>query len=208
MSDEDTSLAVHVGTVAGTTTAGARGTKDGHGPSKCNSIISNKKKKKKRREAAVDGASTSITIDPTAQPNEKITIVTTTATAAATAANNDYGNESEQVAVDLTLTVPITTMAVTTAAVTTTTRPTAMASIVRRPNASPTVILTMPSIAVTSDAADSGGATTVDAPATKRTCKRTGKIDFVRFDSVETIYKQTDHDEIIQRATIKDEIKK
>lgn len=94
-------------------------------------------------------------------------------------------NECKQV--DVTLTVPMTTTT----------------TFVRRPNASPTV----PSIAVTSVAADPTGTTVV--PATKRACnKRTGKIDFVRFDSVETVYKQTDHDEVILRAAIKDEIKR
>lgn len=38
--------------------------------------------------------------------------------------------------------------------------------------------------------------------------KRATKIDFVRFDSVETIFKQTDQDDIVQRAKIKDEIKR
>lgn len=60
-----------------------------------------------------------------------------------------------------------------------------------------------PSIAVTA----STGATS--AIQTKRaTGKRAAKIEVVRFDSVETIFKQSDHDEIVQRAKIKDEIKR
>ncbi|XP_055319189.1 potassium voltage-gated channel subfamily KQT member 4 isoform X1 [Sitodiplosis mosellana] len=59
-----------------------------------------------------------------------------------------------------------------------------------------------PSIAVTA----STGATS--AITTKRaTGKRAAKIEFVRFDSVETIFKQSDHDDIVQCAKIKDEIK-
>lgn len=60
-----------------------------------------------------------------------------------------------------------------------------------------------PSIAVTA----STGATS--AITTKRTTgKRAAKIEFVRFDSVETIYKQNDHDDIVQCTKIKDEIKR
>lgn len=60
-----------------------------------------------------------------------------------------------------------------------------------------------PSIAVTA----STGATS--AIQTKRVAgKRGAKIEVVRFDSVETIFKQSDHDEIVQRAKIKDEIKR
>lgn len=60
-----------------------------------------------------------------------------------------------------------------------------------------------PSIAVT---ASTG---TTSAITTKRgTGKRAAKIEFVRFDSVETIFKQSDHDDIVQVAKIKDEIKK
>lgn len=60
-----------------------------------------------------------------------------------------------------------------------------------------------PSIAVT---ASTG---TTSAITTKRGGgKRATKIEFVRFDSVETIFKQTEHDEIIQVAKIKDEIKR
>lgn len=75
------------------------------------------------------------------------------------------------------------------------------------PTARTTTILTAaptfqtPTIAVTSTTS------TTSAIATKPS-KRSTKIDFVRFDSVETIFKQTDHDEIIQRAKIKDEIKR
>lgn len=59
-----------------------------------------------------------------------------------------------------------------------------------------------PTIAVT----NSTGSSTIH---TKRaTGKRTAKIEFVRFDSVETIFKQTDHDDVVQRAKIKDEIKR
>lgn len=160
MSDEDTSLAAHIGTVASTTTAIGHCTQDTHGIDKCNSIV---------------------------------------VTAATTSVDNDY-NECEQV--DLPLTIPTTTIAIPTTK-----------SIVRRPDATPTVFLTTPSIAITSVAADTSSATPTIAPTsitstTKRTCKRTSKIDFVRFDSVETVYKQTDHDEVIRRATIKDEIKR
>lgn len=70
-----------------------------------------------------------------------------------------------------------------------------------------TTTFTMPSIAVT--------ATTETSASTSSLSKiggcgkqRSAKIDFVRFDSVETIYRHTDHDEIMQRATIKDEIKR
>lgn len=60
-----------------------------------------------------------------------------------------------------------------------------------------------PSIAVT---ASTG---TTSAITTKRsTGKRAAKIEFVRFDSVETIFKQSDHDDIVQCAKIKDEIKR
>lgn len=60
-----------------------------------------------------------------------------------------------------------------------------------------------PSIAVT---ASTG---TTSAITTKRTTgKRAAKIEFVRFDSVETIFKQSDHDDIVQCAKIKDEIKR
>lgn len=60
-----------------------------------------------------------------------------------------------------------------------------------------------PSIAVT---ASTG---TTSAITTKRGAgKRATKIEFVRFDSVETIFKQTEHDEIVQVAKIKDEIKR
>lgn len=60
-----------------------------------------------------------------------------------------------------------------------------------------------PSIAVT---ASTG---TTSAISTKRTTgKRAAKIEFVRFDSIETIYKQSDHDDVVQVAKIKDEIKR
>lgn len=60
-----------------------------------------------------------------------------------------------------------------------------------------------PSIAVT---ASTG---TTSAIQTKRaTGKRAAKVEVVRFDSVETIFKQSDHDDIVQRAKIKDEIKR
>lgn len=60
-----------------------------------------------------------------------------------------------------------------------------------------------PSIAVT---ASTG---TTSAITTKRGVgKRAAKIEFVRFDSVETIFKQNEHDDIVQVAKIKDEIKK
>lgn len=166
MSDEDASLAVHVGTVA---VVRCTDTQD-----KCNSINN------KSHEKAANCATTSICI-------EKIVdaaIVDTTA-------DDNDSNECKQV--DLKLTIPTSTIAMTT---------------LRRPNASPTVIITTPSIAITSAAADSSDATSALASTTKRTCKRTGKIDFVRFDSVETVYNQTDHDEVIRRATIKDEIKR
>lgn len=176
MSDENTSLAAHVGTVASATTAIGRSTQDSHGTSKCNSIIN-----KKRHEVAHSCATTSTCIGPSTLSKDKIAVAAT---------NNDYNNECEQV--DSTVTIPMTT---------TTT------AIVRRPNLSPTV----PSIAVTSVAADASVATIAPTPitsTTKRTCKRTGKIDFVRFDSVETVFNQADHDEVILRATIKDEIKR
>lgn len=64
-------------------------------------------------------------------------------------------------------------------------------------------IFQTPSIAVT---ASTG---TTSAITTKRsTGKRAAKIEFVRFDSVETIFKQNDHDDIVQVAKIKDEIKR
>lgn len=66
----------------------------------------------------------------------------------------------------------------------------------------PTTTFTMPSIAVTSTAETSTGSLGRSGG------KRSAKIDFVRFDSVETIFTHTDHDEIMQRATIKDEIKR
>lgn len=182
MSDEDTSLVVHVGTVAtaesfdGTSAIG-RCTNDIHGTS----TIINNKRPPGALEMADNCTTTTICIGSTTLSND-ITV------------NNDYNNECEQV--DLTLTIP-----------TSTTRSTTMAAVARRPNPPPTVIFTMPSIAVTSATADSATASPIPAT-TKRTCKRTGKIDFVRFDSVETIYKQTDHDDVIRRAVIKDEIKK
>lgn len=59
-----------------------------------------------------------------------------------------------------------------------------------------------PSIAVTASTGSS-------AITTKRSGgKRATKIEFVRFDSVETIFKQSDHDDVIQCAKIKDEIKR
>lgn len=58
-----------------------------------------------------------------------------------------------------------------------------------------------PTIAVTGS---TGTSTTIQ---TRRTAgKRATKIEFVRFDSVETIFKQNDHDDIVQRTKIKDEI--
>lgn len=106
-------------------------------------------------------------------------------------ANNSVDNESSnynrcgQVELTATTTV-VTTMA---PAVRTTTSPTSF---------------TTPSIAVTASATE-----TTSAIALKRTGgKRSTKIDFVRFDSVETIFKQSDHEDVIQRAGIKDEIKK
>lgn len=60
-------------------------------------------------------------------------------------------------------------------------------------------ILKTPSIAVTSSSND------ILAGDGNGTRKRS-KIDFVRFDSVETIYKQLDLNEVVQRAKIKDEI--
>lgn len=63
-------------------------------------------------------------------------------------------------------------------------------------------ILQTPSIAVTASTDPTSALTT-----TKRGVgKRSTKIDFVRFDSVETIFKQSDHNEIIKQAKIKDEI--
>lgn len=60
-----------------------------------------------------------------------------------------------------------------------------------------------PSIAVTGSTGSTSAITT-----TKRgTGKRAAKIEFVRFDSVETIFKQNDHDDIVC-AKIKDEIKR
>lgn len=176
MSDEETSLAGHESTTA--TAIGRSALDDSHGTSKCNSIINNK-----RHEAAENCATTSICSSGLSTDKSAVTV-----------AVDNVRNECEPP--DITLTIPTTSA--------TATRPTTMASIVRRPNASPTVILTMPSIAVTSD---SSVVPTPITSTTKRTCKRTGKIDFVRFDSVETIYKQTDHDEVIRRATVKDEIK-
>lgn len=65
-------------------------------------------------------------------------------------------------------------------------------------------MLKTPSIAVTSSSNDmlAGYCNDTDIP---ETGKRS-KIDFVRFDSIETIYKQLDYNEVVQRAKIKDEI--
>lgn len=132
---------------------------------------------------------TTICIDDTsAFANDNVIVVGATDTVVAF-------NERDHA--DVTLTDSIAT--ITTMAATMTTTTTAL----RRPNTSPTVLLTAPSIAVTSEAGES-----TLASAAKRTCKRTGKVDFVRFDSQETVYNQTDHEEIVRRATIKDEIKK
>lgn len=64
-------------------------------------------------------------------------------------------------------------------------------------------IFQTPSIAVTASTGTTSSITTKRA-----TGKRTAKIEFVRFDSVETIFKQSDHDDIVQCAKIKDEIKR
>lgn len=107
-----------------------------------------------------------------------------------TNANNEIANYNRCGQVDLALTTITTTLMTTMApAIRTTTSPTTF---------------TTPSIAVTTTTE------TTSALASKRIGgKRSAKIDFVRFDSVETIYKQTsaDHDEIIQHAAIRDEIK-
>lgn len=65
-------------------------------------------------------------------------------------------------------------------------------------------LLQAPSIAVTSSSNDlsAGDGNGTEEPVTGKR----SKIDFVRFDSVETIYKQLDHNEIVLRAKIKDEI--
>lgn len=60
-----------------------------------------------------------------------------------------------------------------------------------------------PSIAVTASTGTTSAITTKRA-----TGKRAAKIEFVRFDSVETIFKQSDHDDVVQCAKIKDEIKR
>lgn len=70
--------------------------------------------------------------------------------------------------------------------------------------ASSTTAFTMPSIAVTTTTETSASTSSLS----KIGGKRSAKIDFVRFDSVETVYRHTDHDEVTQRATIKDEIKR
>lgn len=82
---------------------------------------------------------------------------------------------------------------------TTTTMPTVRATTTIVSPASAT--FQTPSIAVTASTGTTSAITTKRA-----TGKRGAKIEVVRFDSVETIFKQSDHDEIIQRAKIKDEI--
>lgn len=59
-----------------------------------------------------------------------------------------------------------------------------------------------PSIAVTATTGSTSALTTK-----RSTGKRAAKIEFVRFESVDKVYKQSDHDEI-QCAKIKDEIKR
>lgn len=65
-------------------------------------------------------------------------------------------------------------------------------------------ILQAPSIAVTSSSNDISAGDDNDTE--KSGTGKRSKIDFVRFDSVETIYKQLDHNEFVQIAKIKDEI--
>lgn len=57
---------------------------------------------------------------------------------------------------------------------------------------------TTPTIAVTES---------VDTTIASKRGKKSTKVDFVRFDSTETIFKQTDQEDIVERAKIKDEIK-
>lgn len=167
-------------------------TPDDYGVSgKCNSIApTNKQRHQLTTDHCAIPTITTICIDDdtSAFGDDNVVVVGATDTVVAF-------NERDQT--DVTFTDSIAT--ITTMAATMTTTTTAL----RRPNTSPTVLLTAPSIAVTSEAGES-----TLASATKRTCKRTGKVDFVRFDSLETVYNQIDHEEIVRRATIKDEIKK
>lgn len=67
------------------------------------------------------------------------------------------------------------------------------------------MLLQAPSIAVTSSSNDILAGDDDKGTEISSTPKRP-RIDFVRFDSVETIYKQLDHSDGVHRAKIKDEI--
>lgn len=86
---------------------------------------------------------------------------------------------------------------------------TVRATTIMSPTARTTTIITAAPIYQTPSIAVTTTTSATSAIATKRSGgKRSTKIDFVRFDSIETIYKQTDHDDLMQRAKIKDEIKR
>lgn len=110
-------------------------------------------------------------------------------------ANTTDGNYNECEQVDLTLITTGKTLLTTSTMVP-----------VARTTISLSTPFQTPSIAVTASTDVNASAITTTMT-TKRTGKRSTKHDFVRFDSVETIFKHTDHEDIVERANIKDEIR-